>query len=91
MQRREIIIRNPAGLHARPAATFVEVAGRFSSDILVGRQDGHYGPANAKSIFSVLALGVSQGTAIYLEISGEDEVEAMKALIALLTVQAEEG
>jgi len=91
VQHRELIIRNPAGLHARPAATFVEMAGRFSSDILVGRQDHCYSVANAKSIFSVLALGVSQGTGIYLETSGEDEVEAMNALITLLTEQEEEG
>jgi len=85
VQHREIVVRNPAGLHARPAATFVEMAGRFSCAIFVGRKDGCHGPANAKSIFSVLALGVSQGTGIYLETSGEDEVEAMSALIALLT------
>ena len=82
--RREIVVSNPAGLHARPAAALVEMAGRFSSSILVGRKDDRFKPVNAKSIFSVLALGVSRGTEIVLETSGKDEVEAMNALIALL-------
>ncbi|MDP2859924.1 MAG: HPr family phosphocarrier protein [Bacillota bacterium] len=84
VQRREIVVSNPAGLHARPAAAFVEMAGRFSSSILVARKDCLFRPADARSIFSVLALGVSQGTEIVLETSGKDEVEAMNALIALL-------
>jgi len=70
-------IRNSVGLHARPAALFVKTANQFKSSITV-----EYGPnsANAKSILSVLALGVESGTVIKIVAEGEDAEQALKAL-----------
>ena len=70
-------IRNSVGLHARPAAVFVKTANQFKSSITV-----EYGAtsANAKSILSVLALGVESGTVIKIVAEGEDAEQALKAL-----------
>ena len=81
MVEKNVVIRNEVGLHARPAAEFVEMARQFESDIAVvcnGKT------ANAKSILKVLALGVKEGAEIKLVASGPDEEEALSALCALI-------
>ncbi len=81
MIRRKIEIRNKVGLHARPAAKFVEMACRFNSEIGIISNGGS---ADAKSILQVLALGVRRGTEITLTANGPDEEEALTALCALI-------
>jgi len=81
MIRRSVEIRNKVGLHARPAAKFVEMARRFNSEI---RVISNGGSADAKSILQVLALGVRKGTEITLTADGPDEEEALAALCALI-------
>jgi len=81
MIRRSVEIRNKVGLHARPAAKFVEMARRFNSEI---RVISNGGSADAKSILQVLALGVRRGTEITLTADGPDEEEALAALCALI-------
>jgi phosphoenolpyruvate-protein phosphotransferase len=77
MQELDLTIVNPTGLHARPAAVFVKTAKKFKSKIKV-----QHGPkkANAKSVISILALGVERGGQIRLLIDGEDEAEALTVL-----------
>ncbi len=76
-----LTIRHEVGLHARPAALFVKTANRFKSQIMV-EKDGQ--EVNAKSILSVLTLGVGQGAVVTIRTEGEDEVEAIEALRALV-------
>jgi phosphotransferase system HPr (HPr) family protein len=76
----ELDVRNPSGLHARPAAVFVRAACRFRSDIRVANLTTGSAEQTAKSIIGVLGLGVSRGHRIRLRIEGEDEVEAAAAL-----------
>ena len=76
-----LIIRHPAGLHARPAALFVQTASRFVSDLQVSHGQRR---ANAKSILSVLTLGVNQGAAITIRAEGSDAGQALAALQALV-------
>jgi phosphocarrier protein len=78
---KEVIIRNEVGLHARPAAEFVEVARRFDCDITI-LCNGNV--ANAKSMLRVLALGIKKGTVIKLVTDGADEDEALAALCELI-------
>jgi len=73
----ELTILNPTGLHARPAKEFVALAKKFKSSITVFHGEKK---ANAKSMLSVLALGVHAGRTIRVEVSGEDEEEAARAL-----------
>lgn len=81
MREVKIKIKNKTGLHARPAAKFVETAKKFKSDITVFKGDRS---ANAKNILQVLALGIDCGDEIILRVEGEDEEIAVKELVYLL-------
>lgn len=75
-------IKNKVGLHARPAAMFVQLANKFKSEIRVLKGSVN---ANAKSILNVLTLGAGQGSVIRLQAEGEDAESALKALEELVT------
>ncbi len=77
MKQINLVIQNPTGLHARPAKIFVNTAKQFQSDIRV--QHGNK-KANAKSLISMLTLGVEAGTEITILIEGGDEEAALMAL-----------
>lgn len=74
-------ITNEVGLHARPAALFVQTANKFKSTITVKNGDV---TANAKSILRVLTLGAGNGAVITVIAEGEDAEQALKALQELL-------
>lgn len=81
MIEKEIVIKNETGLHARPAAIFVETADRFSSEVEL-EFDGIV--INAKSIIGVLSLGIGKGDKVLLKIDGDDELEAMDKLLEMV-------
>ncbi len=74
-------IRNKVGLHARPAALFVQEANKYRCDIRVRKDETE---ANAKSILSILTLGADQGSSIIVAAEGEDAEAALKGLQALV-------
>ncbi len=76
-----VAVNHKVGLHARPAALFVQTAARFkcSIKVTVGERT-----ANAKSILSVLTLGAGQGTVLAIHAEGEDADQALAALGALV-------
>ncbi len=78
---RTFTIRNPHGLHARPAARFVATANRFAADLRAVKGER---VANAKSINQVATLGVRQGEAVRVLASGPDAEAALDALEALV-------
>lgn len=82
MQAKEVTITNSDGLRASRAAMFVQVAGRFASQILVEKGNKKI---NAKSIMGVLSLGVKQGEKIYIFANGKDEEDAIEAMEKLIT------
>ena len=81
MPQREAEIINKLGLHARAAAKLTQIAGRFKSDIWLSRNGQR---VNAKSIMGVMMLAASKGSSICIETSGEDENEALQALVELI-------
>jgi len=81
MVSKEVTVLNATGLHARPASMFVQEAGKFKADINVVK-DGK--KINAKSIMGIMAGGISKGTQLTVEADGEDEQEAVDALVALI-------
>ncbi len=81
MKREEATIINPSGLHARPASVFVKEANKFKSDIAIISGEKRI---NAKSIVKLMSTALRQGTDIAIEATGEDEEQAVAALIALL-------
>ena len=83
----QVTVLNAYGIHARPAAMFVKVAGRYTSDIKVER-DGMQ--VSGKSIMGLLTLGSEQGTELVLLADGEDAAEAIEALVDLFTRKFDE-
>jgi len=87
MKEAKVVVNNKVGLHARPAALFVQTASKFKSDINVSctdPQDDKLRTANAKSILGILTLGVFQGIEITIKAEGEDENEAVDTLVQLV-------
>ena len=76
-----LTIRNAVGLHARPAALFVQEASKYKAEIRVRKGDL---VANAKSILSILTLGADQGSVVVVSAEGEDAVRALAALQTLV-------
>lgn len=75
--RKELIVKNKQGLHARPAALFVQVANKFDSRIVVRREQEE---VNGKSIMGILTLGAEQGSMIIIEADGDDASNAVLEL-----------
>ena len=82
MIEKTVEISNPTGLHARPAALFVQTAGKFTSYVWISKDEKK---VNAKSIMGLMSLAVSKGTVITIGAEGEDEQMAVKELIDLIT------
>ena len=84
--RKRIKIRNPQGLHARPASIFVKIANKYDSEIKVkkGKQQ-----VNGKSIMGLMMLAANQGTTITIEINGTDSKRVLQELESFL-VRADE-
>ena len=80
----KIIISNKVGLHARPAALFVQMANKSESKITISNLTTASRPVNAKSIISVLSLGIMQNHEILIQANGPDEVDALERLKTLV-------
>ncbi len=80
MVEAKVRIQNKQGLHARPAALFVKTAARFRSDVCIAREDQ---VVNGKSIMGVMMLAAEFGSEVTLSVTGEDEEQALKALVDL--------
>jgi phosphotransferase system HPr (HPr) family protein len=80
----KIKVTHPAGLHARPASLFVQTANKYNSEIMVQNITDESDTANAKSILSVLTLGVMQDHEIEINADGDDAQEAIQELKVLI-------
>jgi len=78
---RQVLLRNRYGLHARPAALFVELSNRFQSEITVRKGEQE---ENAKNILAVMTLGAGPGTVLTISAIGPDAQEAVHALVKLV-------
>lgn len=81
MFQQNVTVKNKTGLHARPAALFVQTANKFKSEVFIEKEGKK---VNAKSIMGVMSLAVSQGTVITVSAQGDDEKEAVNKLIELI-------
>lgn len=80
--KKKLIVKNKHGLHARPAALFVQVANKFDSRITV-RRDKEM--VNGKSIMGILMLGAEKGSSIIIEAEGDDAHLAILELEKIVT------
>lgn len=87
MLKKKITIINRLGLHARAAAKFVKLANRFKASVRIEKESTQI---DGKSILGILTLAAVQGTEITLKIAGEDEKQAMRALVYLIENRFEE-
>ncbi len=81
MVRKNIVVINKSGLHARPASNLVKAASKFKSDITIIFKEKNI---NVKSLLNVLSAGIVSGSEITLECDGEDEEQALKTLTELI-------
>jgi phosphocarrier protein HPr len=79
--KKECVIKNKLGLHARPAALFVQMANRFSCQIRVTKGNE---TVSGKSIMGIMTLAVQQGTRILIEAEGQDSQLAIESLENLI-------
>jgi len=84
MKTTQVTIMDPVGLHARPAALFVNLANKFSADISICNLSAAGPWVNAKSILSLLTCGIQQGDQIGIQAEGMDESAAVEALEKLV-------
>jgi phosphocarrier protein len=87
MIKREVIIKNKSGIHARPASILVNKASRFSSDISLEKNGEK---VDCKSILGVMMLAATCGSSIIVYADGEDEKEAAQEVAAILESDFEE-
>lgn len=88
MQQQAAQIINKLGLHARASAKFTQLASKYKCNVMLSRNNRR---VNAKSIMGVMMLAAAKGTTIDIETDGEDEVEAMQALLDLINDYFGEG
>ncbi len=82
MAERSVTIVNKNGLHARPAAEIVKTASKFTSDIIIVRDELE---VNGKSIMGVMMLAAECGAEVTLRASGPDESAAVEAIAKLIS------
>ncbi len=85
----ELMIINKLGLHARAAAKFVGVAGRYPCQVRVGRSTDSL--VDGKSIMAVMMLAAGKGTTLHLRTEGEQDEDALAALVELVANRFDEG
>ncbi|MDP2922526.1 MAG: HPr family phosphocarrier protein [Candidatus Omnitrophota bacterium] len=73
----EIVVNNPHGLHARPAALLVQIASKFDSSVKL-EKNGEL--IDGKSIIAILSLGINKGAGVKLIVEGADATEAFREL-----------
>src|SRR6185503_5066747 len=88
MKQLEITINNETGLHARPAKTLVNLTKQFKSEVFIWHGEKK---ANAKSLISVLTLGASKGSHLRIQVSGEDEANALAQIESAILSGLGEG
>ena len=87
MPSRTTTIAAASGLHARPAAMFVQAASKSGLPVTIGRPGQE--PVDARSILSVMGLGAKHGETVELSAEGDNADEVLDALVANLQTDPE--
>jgi phosphocarrier protein len=88
MLKQTTIVINKLGLHARASAKLTKIAGAFPCQVWISKGERR---VNAKSIMGVMMLAAGIGSEIEIETDGDQEAQAMDALLALLADKFGEG
>ncbi|WP_062050121.1 HPr family phosphocarrier protein [Bacillus sp. JCM 19034] len=84
MIEKKVVVNRKTGLQARPAALFVQEANRFSSDVFIIKDTKK---VSAKSIMGLMSLAISPETELTLHVDGQDEEEALEALVKFIETE----
>lgn len=87
MIEKDVVVRNRAGIHARPAALIVQTAARYASQIEFSTE---HETINAKSIMGIITLGAGYNSTIKIKADGDDEEEAVATISQLFESGFEE-
>ena len=79
--KKEMVVTNKLGIHARPAAMFVKTANRFDCEVYV-EKDGE--TVNGKSIMGLMMLAAGPGSKIRVQAEGADAAQALTEIESLL-------
>ena len=82
MIKKTVRVNLKTGLHARPAALFVQEANKYSSDIFIEKEDKQ---VNAKSIMGIMSLAIHSGSDITIIADGSDEEQAVNKLMEIVS------
>ena len=88
MIKTSVTISNKLGLHARASAKLTKLAGSFPCEVWISRGERR---VNAKSIMGVMMLAAGIGAPVQIETDGDQERQAMDALVALINDKFGEG
>ncbi|MBO9515771.1 MAG: HPr family phosphocarrier protein [Variovorax sp.] len=88
MIKTSVTISNKLGLHARASAKLTKLAGSYPCEVWLARGDRR---VNAKSIMGVMMLAAGMGVTVEVETNGEQEQEALDAIVALMNDRFGEG
>lgn len=80
----DAVLRNPMGLHSRPAALVVKAVGGFDADVSIANLTTGAGPASARSMIGLLALGAGGGATVRISASGPDAAAAVETVRRLV-------
>ena len=80
--KKDILIKGKQGLHARPAAMFVQICAKYNSNVIV--QKGNE-KVNGRSIMGIFTLGAQTGSQVTIEATGDDAEKVLVELEELLT------
>ena len=87
MVRKEFVVKNKLGLHARPAALFVQTASKYQSEVKVSKGGTE---VNGKSVMGIMMLAAECGSRIQVTVKGQDEQRAAKDLESLFARKFDE-
>ena len=85
---KELVVQNKMGIHARPAAMIVRITNKFKADVFVEKDEEQ---VNGKSIMGLMMLAAGKGTQVHLHTEGEQDDDAMAALVELINNYFDEG
>lgn len=87
MVEKNLVVKNRAGIHARPASIIAQAANKFQCEISLIHDDA---VINAKSIMGVITMAAGYNTVLTLKTEGEDEKEAADMIVSLFESKFEE-
>ena len=90
MIEKVLTVKNKLGLHARAAARLVAVASKYKCSVTISRH-GYNDLIDGKSILGILSLAASRGTKLNFILDGEDEYEALKAIVKVVENELTQG